>query len=297
MELALPITVYWDLPPDARRSEALLKLCADIVECRPLMLQLHDPSTELSGGAQAVLEVLRGTPVAVTLTAPLSSLALFSGISPGDRGVKELLLSCTAPEDINHVPTGLVSGCSFAVERSNWRMLPVLVSLCRRQGMRRLVLPMQRLYGGEVPFFLDRREQDELTAALTAAGGISGLDLTIHDPFLWRAFNPEVPFPQGGCQAANTMIAVAPDGGIYPCPTFPVRLDPAGSSSLKELLLSRAKKELRRRIVEFPEECGDCAELPVCRGGCRGRSYVAYGSLRGIDDACRYPAGEKEGPL
>ena len=297
MELALPITVYWDLPPDARRSETLLKLCADIVECRPLMLQLHDPSTELSRGAQAILEVMRGTQVAVTLTAPLSSLALFSGISPGDRGVKELLLDCASPEEVEMVPAGLVSGCAYAVGRDNWRTLPELVSTCRSRQLGRLVLPMQRLYRGEEPFFLNRREQDDLTAALAAVGGISGLKLTIHDPFLWRAFNPEVPFPQGGCQAANTMIAVAPDGGIYPCPTFPARLDPTGSSSLKELLLSRAKKELRRRIVELPEECSDCAELPVCRGGCRGRSYVAYGSLRGIDDACRYPAGEKEGPL
>jgi GeoRSP system SPASM domain protein len=146
---------------------------------------------------------------------------------------------------------------------------------------------MQRLCCGEIPFFLNRREQRELAAFLVAAGGVEGLNLTIHDPFLWRAFYPDVPFPQGGCQAANTMLAIAPDGGVYPCPALPVRLGTVGERSLKEIAASPAKKEFRRTLLEHPGACRDCGELADCRGGCRGRAYVLHGSLDGVDEACR----------
>jgi GeoRSP system SPASM domain protein len=147
---------------------------------------------------------------------------------------------------------------------------------------------MQRLYGNEYPFFLSRDEQSDLGDALKSVGGTEGIKLTIHDPFLWRAFNPGVPFPQGGCQAANTMISISPDGGVYPCPSLPVRIgDMGGTASLKEIIASPAKKEFRSRLLTAPEKCSDCLELPVCRGGCRGRAFVMYGSIDEIDSACR----------
>jgi GeoRSP system SPASM domain protein len=145
---------------------------------------------------------------------------------------------------------------------------------------------MQRLYGAGVPFFLTAREQRVLADALDAAGGTSGLTLTIHDPFLWRAFNPGIPFPQGGCQAANTMIAIAPDGGVYPCPTLPVRLGTIGEAPLKEIIASAAKKEFRQKLLDHPGACRECGEVTVCKGGCRGRAYVMHQSMEGDDPAC-----------
>jgi GeoRSP system SPASM domain protein len=146
---------------------------------------------------------------------------------------------------------------------------------------------MQRLYNNEVPFFITRLEQLELADHLSKIGGVKDLSLTIHDPFLWRAFNPGIPFPQAGCQAANTMIAISPDGGVFPCPSLPVRLANIGHKSLKEIILSTEKKEFRRRLLTPPGDCCDCAEISICRGGCRGRGLVQEGSLNGIDKACR----------
>ncbi|HLO27364.1 MAG TPA: SPASM domain-containing protein, partial [Geobacteraceae bacterium] len=175
---------------------------------------------------------------------------------------------------------------SFPVTRENWRELPELVTFCRERRILRLVLPMQRLYHGESPFLLDSEEQRVLAESLAAAGGVAGMDLTIHDPFLWRAFNPGVPFPQGGCQAANTMLAIAPNCDVYPCPTLPVRLGAIGEASLKEIAVSAEKKEFRRELLEHPAGCRGCPELAGCRGGCRGRSYAIHGSLAGADPAC-----------
>jgi GeoRSP system SPASM domain protein len=287
MELALPITVYWDLSHSTALDDYLLRICDSIVECRPLMLQLYDPSPLPGGAVRAILERFRTTPVAVILTIPYSQLSSLAGTSNEELGVKELLVACENGAFFESLPSVPEAGLSFFVNRGNWHELPEIVSFCRNRSPRRLVLPMQRLYNGEEPFLLNRSEQKLLEDSLAAIGGSSELRLTIHDPFLWRAFNPGIPFPQGGCQAANTMIAISPAGGVYPCPTMPERLGNIGTTSLKEIIISPAKKDLRSRIVRFPDACSSCLEIAVCRGGCRGRSYVAHGSFNAIDDACQ----------
>jgi GeoRSP system SPASM domain protein len=146
---------------------------------------------------------------------------------------------------------------------------------------------MQRLYVERSPFLLTKNEQGELEAMLAVVGGVNDLKLTIHDPFLWRAFNPSIPFPQGGCQAANTMIAISPDKGVYPCPTLPVRLGNLEDETLVEILASPQKKDFRRSLLSFPEACRSCAEVDICKGGCRGRTYVKHDSLDEIDEACQ----------
>ena len=292
MELASPITIYWDLPYPTGTPDSLRRFCADIVACRPLMLQLTCVGGSLDEGAVAVLEEFSGTPVAVSLTMPLAVFSETSAARLRELKVKELLLSAESVADFQRVrgvfrEPSPVMGISFPVTRCNWRELPSLVDFCREEGVTRLVLPMQRLYGGESPFFISRTEQDELAKTLAAEGGAASLNVTIHDPFLWRAFNPGVPFPQGGCQAANTMIAIAPDGGVYPCPTLPVRLGNAFEASLREIISSQAKKAFRFRLRETPEECIPCSEADECRGGCLGRAFVFHGSLDGADPACK----------
>ena len=287
MELALPITVYWDLALNSPLDDTLLRICDEILVCHPLMLQLYDPSPVLSDGVRSILERFRGTPVAVSLTVPYVCIVSLAGMSTAELGIKELLLACDNLEPLEPLPLLPEFGLSFYVNHTNWQTLPEVVSSCRERGLNRLVLPMQRLYKGESPFLLDRSEQGILERSLAAVGGADGLRLTIHDPFLWRAFNPGIPFPQGGCQAANTMIAISPDGGVYPCPTLPERIGMIGALPLKEILLSPAKKALRNRIVRYPAACDSCQEVDICRGGCRGRSFGVHGTFDGIDDACR----------
>jgi GeoRSP system SPASM domain protein len=286
MELATPISIYWDLPETADTG-SLLRICTDIIACRPLMLNLREPGPAIGEGAAAVLERLDGEPIRVSLTLPVTAL---EGTAPllRDPDRVELLLAVGHPNALaagTEEEPGAV-GVSFTVTRENWLLLPALVATCRERRMLRLVLPMQRLYNGESPFFLDRREQLTIATALAAAGGVAGMNLTIHDPFVWRAFNPGLPFPQGGCQAANTMLAIAPSGDVYPCPTLPVVLGNLGEASLKEIMLSPVKKEVRRLILTNPADCRACGELSECRGGCRGRGYAVHGSLAGADAAC-----------
>jgi GeoRSP system SPASM domain protein len=257
------------------------------------MLQLHVPDLQPGDGLLDLLDRLKDTRIAVSLTVP-SAILDISAAALLDCGLKELLLSAGCPDDLvggigvlSTISSQTTLGISFVVARDNWRQLPRLVAFCRKEGIKRLVLPMQRLYHRETPFFITRVEQQELADSLAESGAAEGLNLTIHDPFLWRAFNPGIPFPQAGCQAANTMIAIAPDGGVYPCPTLPVLLGSIGEMPLQEIISSPAKKEFRRSLLKAPGTCCDCAEIAVCRGGCRGRGLVQQGSLDGLDEACR----------
>jgi len=295
MELATPITIYWDIPADSSDDGLLQRICSDISDCRPLMLQLYHGAGSFQPGdaLSVVLEQFRDSRIAVSLTVPAIALENATQSCPEGMQLKELLLSCDRLDGLAEAIhsarsySGIPPGVSFTVTSENWQQLPELVRLCRREGIVRLVLPMQRLYNGETPFMTSAPEQHQLAEALLDSGGVGDLNLTIHDPFLWRAFNPGIPFPQAGCQAANTMIAIAPDGGVYPCPTLPVRLGNIGQLSLKEIVCSAEKKEFRRRLLTAPAGCRDCAEVSVCRGGCRGRGLVLEGSLDGIDPACR----------
>lgn len=285
MELPTPITIYWDLPGEPTSTEELLKVAADIMACRPLMLHLLDTAPAFRAEIAAVAACFKGSPVAVSLTMTPTAFAQARTILP-DAGLQELLVTVRGVGDIPK-PLAPATALSCAVTADNWRQLPELVAHCRNNGIRRLMLPMQRLYESCRPFFLSPREQEELAFSLAQAGGHDGLNLTIHDPFLWQAFNPGIPFPQGGCQAANTMIAVAGTGGVYPCPSLPVRLGSLSEQSLKEVLASPAKKDFRRKLLESPADCRSCADVSSCKGGCRGRGYVSCGNLEGIDPACR----------
>ncbi len=298
MELATPITVYWDLPGNDWESGSLRRTCAEIVACCPLMLQLGLPAVPSWPALRDALAPLAGAPIGVTLTLPAASFPVWpeDGEGHGVR-LRELLFACNTLEECreladrvkqgSHPPVaGATIGVSFPVTHRNWRQLPGVAECCREAGIRRLVLPMQRLYRGETPFFLTRSERDELAAALQGAGGTGNPDITIHDPFLWPAFHPGRPFPPTVCQAANTMIAIAPDGAVYPCPTLPLRLGSVAETPLRDILASAEKKSLRHRLLEPPAGCGDCRDAAVCRGGCRGRGLALHGSLDGVDDAC-----------
>ncbi len=287
MELALPITIYWDLAPGTPHDDSLLRFCDEIMDCRPLMLQLYDPSPQLGEGVRSILKRFRETQVAVSLTITSPCLSSLTDTPVDELGVKEILLTFASLVSLGKI-SGLPDvGLSFSVTRDNWRELPDVVSVCRERSFSRLVLPMQRLFNGGEAFLLSRIEQKILEKALAKIGGNDGLRLTIHDPFLWRSFNPGTPFPQGGCQAANTMIAIAPDRGVFPCPTLPERIGTLGLTPLKEIIDSPAKREVRDRILGYPDACSHCLEITECHGGCRGRAYVMHGSFDGIDDACQ----------
>lgn len=298
-ELARPITIYWDLTPAPSMLPDYAAISEQVSAIKPLQLQLFDNGCDLSAASLAILGHFRNTPIAVTLTAKATALAS-SGIDVlKSLGVRGLLLHVASHQELTGIIEVLetikgsfATGIAFAVTNGNWRELPLSVRFCLDNGISSLTLPMQRLYGNEAPFMLTCEEQSEL-AGLLAGLDLSGIRLTIHDPFLWRIFHPSQPFPGGGCQAANTMLAIAPDGVVYPCPALPLALGCLADTTLKRLLDGEAKSLFRRTVTTLPEGCCGCSDQEGCHGGCRGRSQVVAGDMGRLDPACGIEINEK----
>jgi len=218
-----------------------------------------------------------------------STIALLS-----DLKVNELLIESAGDDDLRLISEtvqkykdlNMTIGASFQVNEDNYRRIPNIVSFCENNDITRLVFPMQRLLAKEDCFYISREEGKALSRELSGIK-MDELKITIHDPFLWRIFYPDVSFPGGGCQAANSMVSIASDGNVYPCPSMPAVLGTLRESTLKTILSSAGKKELMKSIREVPEECNGCEELSGCMGGCAGRSLVLTGSMSSIDPACK----------
>jgi len=288
-ELARPITIYWDLTPAGLLHPDYLRFCEQVAAVCPLQLHLLDDRCE---ACLPILERMQGTPLAMVLTTGAAAMTPSNLERLQSLGLRGLLMKVHSGAELEQsrsiLEAGaarLPTGIAFETTRANWQDLPQAVRFCLDHGVASLTLPMQRLYGGDTPFMLTEAERDELGQNL-ARIDYSGLRLTIHDPFLWRAFHPATPFPGGGCQAANTMLAIAPNGVVYPCPSLPLALGSLTETTLKELVGGESKKSFRAAVATLPDACLDCPEKAGCKGGCRGRSLVARNDITRPDPAC-----------
>lgn len=292
--LPSPIRIYWDIGPSGSAKIDYGKIAGEIVSSKILMTQVTELSPSLSRPCIAVLEALATSPVALSLVAPLSALD-----EAALRLLRSLPLKTLFASTESHQGLAFVSelnkrqeakhpiGLSFPVQRTNFRLLPEVVTFCGDSGISNLLLPMQRLSRGEECFSFSREERRELTGRLQRAGVPLRLKITIHDPFLWRAFYPKVDFPNGGCQAANTMIYISPEAAVFPCPSLPIQIGNLQQESLQDLLRSGEKREIRKRLLSTPAACIDCADLGHCRGGCRGRAVSLSRTFEAGDPACK----------
>lgn len=91
----------------------------------------------------------------------------------------------------------------------------------------------------------------------------------------------------GFCGAGRLTCSVDPRGYVYPCP---FTNDPSLiAGNVRETPLSRLWREadLFNRIrTDRPGACRDCSGYEKCLGGCRGASFLAYGSWDMPDPEC-----------
>jgi GeoRSP system SPASM domain protein len=225
----------------------------------------------------------------VTLTVSPSSLTRKTLETLSLAPPKELLCEAASVGElatIDPLPAA-VAGISLPLCAANWQQIPDIVRFCAEKGIKRLVFPMQRLYQGETPFHIPAAGLAAIAGSLSSFTPPPDLRITAHDPFVWRAIFPRTPFPNGRCQAANTMLSIDRDGLVYPCPVMPAPVGDLRVMTLKEIARSARKQELRARLLALPAECNCCNEADSCKGGCRGRAERISGSWEAIDPGCR----------
>lgn len=87
----------------------------------------------------------------------------------------------------------------------------------------------------------------------------------------------------GFCAVGNperAILGLDPAGNLKPCSHSSVRLGNLLESPLAELL---EHEHLREFTETVPEYCAGCADLPVCRAGCRSSAQACYGSFAAED--------------
>lgn len=292
-ELRTPIRIYWDLPPasGAGADFDCLAVAEQIVSLKILNLDLTASVSTPGPLYLALLERFATVPMAVSLTIPLPAANAELMAPVGRYRLRNIHMGISSSEELSAAAlvlttvAGVKQGISFMVTAENYHQLPEVLSFCITHGLM-LVLPMQRLETGGDFLVLSRHERQELSDRLNAVGATNVSQVVIHDPFLWRAFFPALGFPDGRCQAANTMLSITATGDVYPCPSLPVKLGNVAEMSLTSIAGSAEKKSLREKLVRTPLGCDACIELEGCYGGCRGRGYCATGSWEEPDPGC-----------
>lgn len=288
-ELSTPIRIYWDLTPLPALPPDHGKIAADIITLKILNLDITATGRSIPQGCFSIIKNCVAARMGVTLTVSPGGLTRNAVESLSPAPPKELLLEVASFDELsslNPLPAS-VAGISFPLCTGNWQQIPDIIRFCSRQGIKRLVFPMQRLYGGEEPFHIPAHGLAAISDSLSAFTPDPGLRITAHDPFVWRAIFPHTPFPNGRCQAANTMLSIDPHGVVYPCPVMPIPLGNLDEMTLKEIAGSELKKAVRARILALPGECIGCTMAESCQGGCRGRGERQSGSWESLDPGCR----------
>ncbi len=95
-----------------------------------------------------------------------------------------------------------------------------------------------------------------------------------------HGFTPHDGVHNGPChvhmQHAHT---IGPDGSLYPCPGFTGQLATStGHIDDRRDAFRESAREKFERLSPW-KECGDCAYIPVCAGGCVANSFTQLGDM------------------
>jgi uncharacterized protein len=95
-----------------------------------------------------------------------------------------------------------------------------------------------------------------------------------------HGFTPHDGVHNGPCHVHMTNAhTIGPDGSLYPCPGFTGQL--ATSTGHIDDRTDPLREAARRKFDQLSPwtECGDCAFIPVCAGGCVANSFTQLGDM------------------
>ena len=91
------------------------------------------------------------------------------------------------------------------------------------------------------------------------------------------------------CGAGTKTVSVAADGSVYPCHMLHVEDFKMGNlfcDSIVDVLGSLPALAFRKSFSSANEDCANCSYRWFCGGGCKARSYMAFGSFCKNDPYC-----------
>jgi len=283
-----PIIVYWDISPSAG-EELLFRIADEIVSSKVLVLHLTDLSPELGLGTRRALERLAGDSPRVVLTARSSALRHADILR--SLGLRKLYVHLDALDEAVLERIGLLAaegfdaGVSFDVSANSLESIPSLLALCIRDGISDVHFPIKRAEGEGGVFIPDPRGMGRLSSGLEGLE-LGGLNITLHEPFLHGVFSNGGGPAWQGCQGANTMAYISEGLDVTPCPLLTLSMGNLNSLRLEEVFSSPRRMDIRESLSAAPSQCAECEDAPLCKGGCRGRTFTLFGTMDRRDPGC-----------
>ncbi|NOY14143.1 MAG: SPASM domain-containing protein [Deltaproteobacteria bacterium] len=289
--LDAPLRISWDLcATEKQLSSAQLRSIAQqltaagvfyvSLENNPLTHPAIKPLLEqlLSGGCQVAI-VLNGEPAELALLESIPrSVSLFvdcaAAVHAGQLDQARLRQTVARFRAAQRDPALL-----WLPRHGELPLLLDLLDICASEAVRGFKLPNQKISvnSEQTSSFLlpDCNDLEQLAVLIESSGlpEIPGLQLEVHDLFLWQLLQPLSGGKRseyGGCQAADGLGHIDATGLLYPCSSWPEPLGQLLTDNLLDLWQTARRLEIRRQISQVPVGCEGCSDYPICLGGCRG---------------------------
>ena len=211
----------------------------------------------------------------------------------GSRDVHDKIRGCgtfdRAVEGLRHlVQQHIPTLISFTAHRGNFREFPKVAELGVRLGVCRVWADRMIPFGrGSAMESLTPDETREFIALLADARRRQSRRWFGHTEI---AMHRALQFLAGGhaysCTAGDTLLAIQPNGDLYPCRRLPILIGNVLHTPLATLYSQSATLRTLRDHSRICEGCETCRNAERCRGGLRCLSYAATGELFRSDPGC-----------
>jgi GeoRSP system SPASM domain protein len=291
--LVAPIIVYWDLNPLLHINPNIIqRICNELLSNKVFILNMWDSSPDLSNECSMILKKLKDEDIYINLTVSYSAL-IISDLKNFMPALKKILIHTESVDQIASLPEKIQSekpgkpsvGISYTINGTTYKNIPDILKSCLEAGINTVHFPIQRVSVDQKLFWMDSEKNHWLSEKIKHLK-TNGLNIIIHDPFLWKTFNRESSQNNKGCQGGNTMVYISGSLDVTPCPLLPIVFGNLLSENLTEIFSSNKRQQIRKSLSVTPRECENCDKLNECRGGCRGRTYILYKTLDKRDPAC-----------
>ncbi|MHC1725985.1 MAG: radical SAM protein [Syntrophobacteraceae bacterium] len=184
---------------------------------------------------------------------------------------------------------GIRTLVALTAHRKNFHEFPIIAKLCRKLNVSRLwadrLIPLGTPLDPLALNPVETREFFNLMHGELAASRrkwFSKTEIAMHRALQFLV-GGGVPYR---CTAADSLIAINPDGDLYPCRRMPIPVGNVRKASLATLYYGSDLLRTLREDQRISKGCENCIFKTTCRGGLKCLSHAVKGSPHYADPGC-----------
>lgn len=170
---------------------------------------------------------------------------------------------------------------SFTAHRDNFREFPIVAEHARQAGVNGLwadrLVPMGRGKGLDTLSPQETRALFEIMRHEQLRTGADSATKIVMRRSLQFLCSGD---PAYRCTAGKSLLAVLPNGTVYPCRRLPIELGNVLVTPLDQIF------NAGKAIHDTPSSCRQCEHFVRCNGGSRCIAYATHGRLSEVDPGC-----------